>query len=92
MHPAIGLAGFTACSTVLAAGTDIDAETLAACRAVEAGDTGAQCGVSALPQLFIGRYLGHSAEAARAWFVALWQVLRPVIVGREMVVPRIWNT
>ena len=33
-----------------------------------------------------------SAEAARAWFVALWAVLRPAIVGRPAAVPRIWHT
>jgi len=88
----IGLAGFSVCSTVLAAGTAVDAATLAACRAATAPETGAQFGVSAMPQLFVGRYLGHSAEAARAWLVELWRALRPAFIGRDMVVPRIWNT
>ncbi|MBI5901612.1 MAG: urease accessory protein UreD [Rhodocyclales bacterium] len=88
----IGLAGYSLCSTVLAAGVDIDAQTLAACRAATTKEAGAQYGVSAMPKLFVGRYLGHSAEAARAWFVTLWQHLRPIMVGRAAVVPRIWNT
>lgn len=88
----IGLAGCTVCSTILAAGADIDAETLAACRTVAPREAGAQWGVTAIPQLFVGRYLGHSAEAAREWFVALWQHLRPTLVGRAAAVPRIWNT
>jgi len=88
----IGLAGFSVCSTVLAAGAEVDAETLAACRRTASKEMGARCGVSALPQLFVGRYLGHSAEAAREWFVALWQCLRPTIIGREAAAPRIWNT
>jgi urease accessory protein len=92
LHSPIGLAGFSVCSTILAAGADIDATTLAACRAAEPREAGAQFGVSALPQLFVGRYLGHSAEAAREWFVALWQHLRPTLVGRPAAVPRIWNT
>lgn len=92
LHSPIGLAGFSVCSTVLLAGVDVVAETLAGCRAATSPETGAQYGVSALPQLFVGRYLGHSAEAARAWFVELWQHLRPVFIGREMAVPRIWNT
>ena len=74
------------------AGVDIDADTLAHCRAAEPREAGTQWGVTAMPQLFVGRYLGHSAEAARAWFVALWQHLRPTLVGRPAVVPRIWNT
>ena len=88
----IGLAGYSLCSTVLAAGIDVDAQSLAACRAATSKEAGAQYGVSAMPKLFVGRYLGHSAEAARDWFVTLWQHLRPIIAGREAAVPRIWNT
>jgi urease accessory protein len=88
----IGLAGFSVCSTAIAAGTDIDADTLAACRQATPLEAGAQWGVTAMPQIFVGRYLGHSAESARAWFVELWRSLRPGFVGREMNVPRIWNT
>ena len=88
----IGLAGFSVCSTLLAAGVDIDAQTLAACRNAPIRETGAQHGLSAMPGLFVGRYLGHSAEAARDWFVTLWQHLRPILCGREAAVPRIWNT
>lgn len=92
MSSAIGLSGFTVCSTVLAAGVDVDAKTLAACRGAALPEADAQAGVSAMPRLFVGRYLGHSAEAARAWFVELWQALRPDFVERAAVVPRIWNT
>ena len=92
MHSPIGLAGYSVCSTVLAAGIDIKSEALAACRQVAADEPGAQCGVSALPELFVGRYLGHSTEAARHWFVELWQHLRPILIGRPAAVPRIWNT
>ena len=88
----IGLAGFSVCSTVIAAGANVDAETLAACRQATPVEAGAQYGVTAMPQLFVGRYLGHSSEAARAWFVELWRALRPAYIGRDMVVPRIWNT
>lgn len=92
MQSPVGLAGRTVCATVLAAGTDVDADTLAACRAATPAEAGAQWGVTAMPNLFVGRYLGHSAEAARHWFVELWRALRPAFIGREMVVPRIWNT
>ena len=88
----IGLAGFSVCSTIIAAGADVDAESLAACRQAVSVEAGAQYGVTAMPNLFVGRYLGHSSEAARAWFVELWHALRPVFIGRDMVVPRIWNT
>jgi urease accessory protein len=92
LHSPVGLAGFSVSSTVLVAGTVLEQETLAACRLVTPRESGAQCGVSLLPNLFIGRYLGHSTEAARAWFVDLWQALRPVVIGRAAAVPRIWYT
>lgn len=92
LYSPVGLAGYSVCSTVLAAGVHITAETLAACRQAGSSEAGAKFGVSALPQLFVGRYLGHSAEAAREWFIELWRHLRPALNGRAMVVPRIWNT
>ncbi len=88
----IGLAGFTVCSTVLAAGAELAPETLAACRAARSREAGAQWGVSLLPRLLVGRYLGHSAEAAREWLMQLWSALRPAMNGREAIAPRIWNT
>lgn len=92
LHSPIGLAGYSVCSTVLAAGIALPPAVLAACRAVASAEAGASWGVSALPHVFVARYLGHSAEAARLWFIELWQHLRPVLIGREMIVPRIWNT
>ncbi len=92
LNSPIGLAGFSVCSTVIAAGADVDSDTLSACRAATAQEAGAQFGATAMPQLFVGRYLGHSSEAARAWFVELWQHLRPAVIGRHAAVPRIWNT
>lgn len=92
LNSPVGLAGFSVCSTVIAAGIEVDADMLSACRRAQSTEEGAQWGISAMPNLFVGRYLGHSAEAARAWFVELWRALRPVFIGRNAVVPRIWNT
>lgn len=36
-------------------------------------------------------HLGNPAQAAREWFVTLWQCVRPTIIGRDAAVPRIWN-
>jgi urease accessory protein len=69
-----------------------DAGSPAACRTAGSREAGAQWGVSLLPQLLVGRYLGHSAEAAREWLMQLWAVLRPAMSGREAIAPRIWNT
>jgi urease accessory protein len=87
-----GLAGFSVTGNLLASGAPVDAALLADCRAVAPTEPGARSGLTALPDLLVARYLGHSAEAARHWFATLWQRLRPAFTGRAAVAPRIWNT
>lgn len=48
--------------------------------------------VTLLPGILLARYLGGSSEAARRYFVALWRILRPALLGREATEPRIWQT
>ena len=48
--------------------------------------------ITLLPGILLARYLGGSTEAARRYFVALWRVLRPALLGREAIEPRIWGT
>jgi len=38
------------------------------------------------------RALAPQAQAVRKLFIAAWQRLRPTVIGREAVLPRIWNT
>ena len=85
-----GLAGFTVNALMLAAGFDASRDLIGALRAVPPGE-GELCGITTLPRVTIARYLGHSAHAARDWFTNLWRVLRPVMLEREAVPPRIWS-
>ena len=85
-----GWDGAGVCATLLATGP-VDADLLAACRAVAPAD-GARHAVTVLPGLLVARYLGDASEAARHWCAALWAVLRPALLGRPAVPPRIWNT
>jgi urease accessory protein len=91
LDSAAGFAGRTVSATLLAAGPPADAALLAACRGIET-DADARCGVTALPDLLVARWLGDSGEAARDWMERVWQHLRPALVGREAQRPRIWNT
>ena len=76
--------------TLMAAGVPVQDDALAACRAVAcASGDGA---VTRLPDVFIARFRGASATAARGYFVTLWKLLRPTFAGRVAVPPRIWNT
>jgi len=81
-------------SFVIAAGA-VPPEVLARCREIQpklALDMLARYGVTALPEIFSARYIGQSAQCAREYFEALWQILRPWYLGHESTRPRIWNT
>jgi urease accessory protein len=90
LESAAALGGRPVAGLLLAAAPAIDDDLLAACRAPRpAAGEGA---VTRLPGLLVARYLGASGESARNWFVALWRILRPALLGREAVEPRIWRT
>jgi urease accessory protein len=48
--------------------------------------------VSQIKSLLSARYLGHSSQTARAWMSACWQHIRPELLERAAVIPRIWHT
>jgi urease accessory protein len=91
----VGLYGnAVSASFVIAAGT-VPASVLEACRAIQPKltlDSQAKYGMTALPEIYVARYVGQSAQCARQYFEALWQILRPWYAGREVTRPRIWNT
>lgn len=89
----VGFAGATVSATLLATLPVgfAAAPLLEACRAIAPAD-GAHCGLTALSGLLVARYLGDASEAARHWLTQLWRLLRPALLGREAIIPRIWNT
>lgn len=94
LHSPAAWAGATVCGSLLLAVPGLSrqsAEVLAQCRAVVPSDQ-AMHALTMLPDLLIARYLGDNSEAARGWFAALWQILRPLCCGRPALAPRIWNT
>ncbi len=50
------------------------------------------CSVTQLDEVIVARYLGAHAEAAKNYFVKVWEILRPEIMQRPACAPRIWNT
>jgi urease accessory protein len=48
--------------------------------------------VSLVDGVLVLRALAPQAEAVRNLFIAAWRRLRPGVVGREAVLPRIWST
>ncbi len=55
--------------------------------AITAMSLSSSAGVSRVGDLIVGRYLGESAETARALFVSWWQQLRPLLLGRKACPP-----
>ncbi|MGQ0546809.1 MAG: urease accessory protein UreD [Betaproteobacteria bacterium] len=88
MRSPVGLGGRTVSGTMLAASASLDASVLARCRE----DVSPEIAVTLLPGLLVARYLGDSTEQAFAAFTSLWRLLRPVLLGREAIEPRIWRT
>ena len=70
--------------------TGADKAVLARARDVTAQAT--STGLTLLGDVFVCRYLGDSTEQARKLFVAIWQAIRPMLIGKEAVLPRIWAT
>jgi urease accessory protein len=91
MASPLGLAGRTVCATLIAVGTPVSAAVLAAVREI-AVPAGAAFGATHMKSLVVVRLLCGDSEAARRIMLAAWQLLRPAMLGRDAVVPRIWNT
>lgn len=84
----IGLDGNPVFATLLVTG-EIDAELLERCRSLGHAVRG---DLTQLPGLLVARCLASEALLARAWLIDLWRLLRPALLGREAVSPRIWST
>jgi hypothetical protein len=54
--------------------------------------TSGDVGVTRLPGLLVARYRGTCTQAARAWFMHIWSLVRPAMTGRTAQAPRIWAT
>jgi urease accessory protein len=86
----VGLNGAAVFGTFLAGAETVPDVALAACR--ELSPAAGEGAVTRMRDCLVARYRGASAETARAYFVELWRCVRPVLIGREAVPPRIWNT
>jgi len=86
----VGLGGYSVSGTFVAAGSDVNAELLAACRTMVPSGDDSRVGVTTLPRVLLARYLGHSSQDAFSWFTSLWTALRPALLRQPAVAPRLW--
>jgi urease accessory protein len=82
-----GLDGETVCATLTAVGPALPAALQAQIRALDPA-----LGASQLKSVFIARLLCSDSEHARRVMTRAWQLLRPHLIGRPALLPRIWAT
>jgi urease accessory protein len=84
-----GLNGRPVFGTFVAVGPAFK-ESLAVCRDVPCRS--GEGAVTQLPDVLVARFRGDALEDAHAYFAALWDAIRPQLLGRPAVHPRIWAT
>jgi urease accessory protein len=82
-----GLDGANVGATLTAVGPALPARLLAQIRALDP-----TLGASQLKSVFIARLLCSDSEHARRVMTRVWQLLRPHLIGRPALMPRIWTT
>ncbi|MEB0046490.1 MULTISPECIES: urease accessory protein UreD [unclassified Pseudomonas] len=84
----IGLDGQPVFATLLVTGEIAD-DLLEQCRSLPHHVRG---DLTQLPGLLVARCLASEALLARGWLIDLWRLLRPALLGKDAVPPRIWST
>ena len=51
-----------------------------------------EAGTTLLGDLLVVRAMGRQAEPIRRLFYGVWRVIRPLVMGREVCLPRVWAT
>jgi urease accessory protein len=94
MRSPLGLGGYTVCANLIAVSDTSSVTLLSAVRehCAAMGDGEGQFGATQMKSVIIVRYLSNSSEVARRVMLAAWKVLRPALLDRAAVIPRIWNT
>jgi len=90
LQDAWGMQGKTVMATMLA--TNADQQALDAARSVELSSAKGLLSCTLMDDVLVCRLLAHQGETARLTFSRVWQAIRPLLLGREASVPRIWNT
>ncbi|MBP1204662.1 urease accessory protein [Duganella sp. 1411] len=92
----LALNGHTVCATLIAAGKALPAavltELLSQIRADIAADGDHVFGVTHTKGVLVARHLGDDSETARRLMLTVWRRVRPLLLDREAVTPRIWQT
>lgn len=89
-HSPHGLAGCPVVGSFALLGQAVEPDLVAQARSLWQGAPGIS-GVTRLQSGLLARYRGDSTVEARQWFLALWDLLRPVYAQRPACIPRVWQ-
>lgn len=89
-HSASGLRGHPMLATLLATG--VDKELLAEVQQLCLENPTITSGATLLDDLLVVRALGERTEHLLQHFCAIWQLIRPQLLGKTALAPRIWAT
>ncbi len=94
MNGPLALAGKTVCATLMLTGKTLPQPLIDLARedAEKIANKAGQIGISQLKSIVVARYLGDSSEIARHIMLHVWGLFRPELLGRDAIVPRMWNT
>ena len=94
MKSPLGLNGNTVFATLIAVGKVVPATLITDLReaASSISEGVGSIGVTQLKSVVVARYLGNSSEVARRVMLGMWGLLRPAMLNRQAMVPRMWNT
>jgi urease accessory protein len=85
-----GLRGHAACATFIA--TPASSQLIDAVRDVLSGASAALCAGTLIGDVLVARGVAARCEPLITTFTALWSRVRPLLLGRPAVPPRIWRT
>ncbi len=88
----LSLNGRTVCATLIASGAVLPASVLSNIRSEIEADGAPAFGITQTKGVLVARHLGDDSEIARRLMLTVWRHLRPHLLGREAVTPRIWHT
>lgn len=88
----LSLQGHSVCATLMAAGRQVPAALLGQIRDDISADGAHLFGISQTRGVLLARHLGNDGETARRLMLAVWRRLRPFLLERAAVTPRIWQT
>lgn len=88
----VGFAGFCVQVTGVFYSDGITEDLVNACKQIQPENRYSLSGITLVNGLIIARLLCNSSEEAKRWLFQLWELIRPMLIGRVAEPLRIWRT